>query len=55
MTVVAADGWWAEAAAKAIFVAGTSASNVCLPGVLAMTVTATGAIEHSAELAAVAT
>ena len=55
VTVVAADGWWAEAAAKAIFVAGTSASNVCLPGVLAMTVTATGAIEHSAELAAVAT
>ena len=55
MTVVAADGWWAEAAAKAIFVAGTSASNVCLPGVLAMTVTAAGAIEHSAGLAAAAT
>ena len=52
VTVVASDGWWAEAAAKAIFVAGTSASRVRLPDVVAMTVTATGSIDCSPELAA---
>ncbi len=54
VTVVAQDGWWAEVAAKAIFVAGTKASQVTLDGVLAATVTAIGTLEMSDALARVA-
>lgn len=52
VTVVADDGWWAETAAKAIFVAGTSARCVTLPGVHVATVDAAGAVEHTPEIQA---
>ena len=38
VTVVADEGWWAETSAKAIFVAGTPAPRVTLPGVHVATV-----------------
>ena len=53
VTVVADEGWWAETSAKAIFVAGTPAPRVTLPGVHVATVDAAGAVEHSPGLQAV--
>jgi thiamine biosynthesis lipoprotein len=52
-TAIAGDAWWAEVVTKNILVAGTPASRVDLPGVLVVTVGATGSVELSDELARV--
>jgi thiamine biosynthesis lipoprotein len=51
VTVVAADAWWAEVAAKSVFVAGAPASRADVTGVLVATVEADGTVDMSPELA----
>jgi thiamine biosynthesis lipoprotein len=47
VTAVAAEGWWAEAVAKATFVAGTPATQAFVDGALLATVEADGAVDLS--------
>jgi thiamine biosynthesis lipoprotein len=54
VTVVAGEAWWAEAAAKSVFVAGVPASRADVTGVLVATVEADGTVDMSPELARVA-
>ncbi len=54
VTIVAADAWWAEAAAKSVFVAGVPASRADVTGVLVATVHAAGTVDMSPELARIA-
>jgi len=51
VTVVAADAWWAEAAATSVFVAGAPASRADVTGVLVATVDICGTVDMSPELA----
>jgi thiamine biosynthesis lipoprotein len=50
VTAVANDGWWAEAATKAVFVAGKRAADIALPEVHVATVDLEGQVDCSAGL-----
>jgi thiamine biosynthesis lipoprotein len=54
VTAVAAESWWAEAAAKSVFVAGVPAGRADPPGALVATVDADGRLDMSPELARIA-